>query len=310
MYRSFTEQARKVVFYAQEEAIKFSEGYVSTEHLLLGLIRDPVSTAMSMLEDWGLNPNLIRKETTKCMVKGDAKPNDDMTLTPRAKRVIDWAYEEMRSLNHQNLGTGHLLIGLTREGDGLAGRVLKSLGLSDKELERLRVLLVKNIECDEWVKSALSQQALRQFMVKAMKEGYAAGNADLIEKQADGSETITVIDGPWKAIDNWFGGDSFEGRLVIYYQNVELLTMGYSGHLLDPGASKGKEIYGFLTRALTHIPEVAPYRGPGSFQDGSFQYLNTWVGDLTGFSGEEEVIIASTEVYVGNYHGRLLRDLK
>ncbi|MCB8932267.1 MAG: ATP-dependent Clp protease ATP-binding subunit [Chthonomonadaceae bacterium] len=135
MWQRFTERARKVVFYAQEEAQKFGEGYVSTEHLLLGLVRESDSVAARVLEKLGVSLNKIRAEVEKQLPRGDARPSQDMTLTPRAKRVIDLAYDEARNLNNNYIGTEHLLLGLIREGDGLAGRVLAKLGV---ELERAR----------------------------------------------------------------------------------------------------------------------------------------------------------------------------
>jgi ATP-dependent Clp protease ATP-binding subunit ClpC len=135
MWQRFTERARKVVFYAQEEAQKFGEGYVSTEHLLLGLVRESDSVAARVLEKLGVSLNRIRAEVEKQLPRGDARPSQDMTLTPRAKRVIDLAYDEARNLNNNYIGTEHLLLGLIREGDGLAGRVLAKLGV---ELERAR----------------------------------------------------------------------------------------------------------------------------------------------------------------------------
>ncbi len=123
------------MFYAQEEAQKFGEGYVSTEHLLLGLVRESDSVAARVLDKLNVSLNRVRAEVEKQLPRGDARPNQDMTLTPRAKRVIDLAYDEARNLNNNYIGTEHLLLGLIREGDGLAGRVLAKLGV---ELEKAR----------------------------------------------------------------------------------------------------------------------------------------------------------------------------
>ncbi|MCH8978063.1 MAG: hypothetical protein IH945_02325 [Armatimonadetes bacterium] len=135
MWQRFTERARKVVFYAQEEAQKFGEGYVSTEHLLLGLCRESDSVAARVLERLGVSLKRVRKEVEKQLPRGETRHSQDMALTPRAKRVIDLAYDEARNLNNNYIGTEHLLLGLIREGDGLAGRVLAKLGV---ELDRSR----------------------------------------------------------------------------------------------------------------------------------------------------------------------------
>lgn len=135
MWQRFTERARKVIFYAQEEAQNFGDGYVSTEHLLLGLVRENDSVAARVLERMGVSLTRIRAEVEKQLPKGETRHSQDMSLTPRAKRVIDLAYDEARNLDNNYIGTEHLLLGLIREGDGLAGRVLAKLGV---ELDRGR----------------------------------------------------------------------------------------------------------------------------------------------------------------------------
>lgn len=128
MWQRFTERARKVVFYAQEEAAKFGEGYVSTEHLLLGLIKEPSPSVQAVLSVMGVTPARIRAEVERQLPRGDSRKSQDMTLTPRAKRVIDLAYDETKYDDAQYLHDYHILLGLIREGDGLAGRVLAKLG--------------------------------------------------------------------------------------------------------------------------------------------------------------------------------------
>ncbi len=145
MWQRFTERARKVVFYAQEEAQKFGEGYVSTEHLLLGLVRDEDSVAARVLDKLGVSLERVREEVEKQLPRADRRTVQEMSLTPRAKRVIDLAYDEARSLNNNYIGTEHLLLGLIREGEGLAGRVLAKLGV-DIERARAEVLALQDNE--------------------------------------------------------------------------------------------------------------------------------------------------------------------
>ena len=135
MWQRFTERARKVVFYAQEEAGRLGENYVSTEHLLLGLVRENDSVAARILDRIGVSLGRIRSEIERQVSRGDGRLGQDMQLTPRAKRVIDLAYDEARQLNNNYIGTEHLLLGLIREGEGLAGRVLSKLGV---DLDRTR----------------------------------------------------------------------------------------------------------------------------------------------------------------------------
>ena len=135
MWQRFTERARRVVFFAQEEAGRLGENYVSTEHLLLGLVRENDSVAARILDRMGVSLGRIRSEIERQVTRGENRPGQDMQLTPRAKRVIDLAYDEARQLSNNYIGTEHLLLGLIREGEGLAGRVLAKLGV---ELERTR----------------------------------------------------------------------------------------------------------------------------------------------------------------------------
>jgi ATP-dependent Clp protease ATP-binding subunit ClpC len=123
------------VFFAQEEAGRLGENYVSTEHLLLGLVRESDSVAARILDRMGVSLGRIRSEIERQVTRGDGRLGQDMQLTPRAKRVIDLAYDEARQLSNNYIGTEHLLLGLIREGEGLAGRVLAKLGV---ELERTR----------------------------------------------------------------------------------------------------------------------------------------------------------------------------
>src|SRR5438105_9538855 len=135
MWQRFTERARRVVFFAQEEAARLGENYVGTEHLLLGLVRENDSVAARILDRLGVPLSRIRSDIERQVTRGHGNLGQDMQLTPRAKRVIDLAYEEARQLNNNYIGTEHLLLGLIREGDGLAARVLVKLGA---DLERTR----------------------------------------------------------------------------------------------------------------------------------------------------------------------------
>lgn len=135
MWQRFTERARRVVFFAQEEAGRLGENYVSTEHLLLGLVRENDSVAARILDRMGVALSRVKSEIERQVSRGDGRLGQDMQLTPRAKRVIDLAYDEARQLNNNYIGTEHLLLGLIREGEGLAGRVLAKLGV---DLERTR----------------------------------------------------------------------------------------------------------------------------------------------------------------------------
>jgi len=135
MWQRFNESARRSVFFAQEEAARLGENHVSTEHLLLGLVRETDSAAAIVLMRMDIDLSRIRGDIERQVTRGDGRDGQDMQLTPRAKRVIDLAYDEARDLNNNYIGTEHLLLGLLREDEGLAGRVLQKLGV---DLERTR----------------------------------------------------------------------------------------------------------------------------------------------------------------------------
>lgn len=142
MWQQFTERSRRVVFFAQEEAGKLGENYVSTEHLLLGLVRENDSVAARILDRMGVSTTAVQQELMRYVARGDGRAGQDMQLTPRAKRVIDLSYDEAQQLNSNFIGTEHLLLGLIREAEGLAGKTLLKLGV---DLERAR-LVVQGIQ--------------------------------------------------------------------------------------------------------------------------------------------------------------------
>src|SRR5579883_2452933 len=143
MWQRFTERARKVIFFSKEEARKNNERYVSTEHMLLGLLRENDHVAGQILERIGISALQIHAELEKHISPGSDKPDKEMQLTPRAKRVIDLAYDEAQLLRNNYIGTEHLLLGLVREGEGLAGRVLATLGVKLEECRR-EVVAIQN----------------------------------------------------------------------------------------------------------------------------------------------------------------------
>jgi Clp amino terminal domain, pathogenicity island component len=142
MWQRFTERARRVVFFAQEEAARLGENYVGTEHLLLGLVRESDHVAARILDALGVSLGAIRAGVEKQVTRGQGNLGQDMQLTPRAKRVVDLAYEEARRLNNNYIGTEHLLLGLVAEEEGLGARVLLAQGVdldrARAEVERLQ----------------------------------------------------------------------------------------------------------------------------------------------------------------------------
>jgi ATP-dependent Clp protease ATP-binding subunit ClpA len=131
-FEKFTEHARLVLRLAQEEAQQLNHSFIGTEHLLLGLVREEERDALStkMLEYLGVQPEAVRAGVIHIIGRGDCIVLGAVGLTARAKKVMELAVDEGRRLNHHYVGTEHLLLGLIREGDGIAAGVLESLGIS------------------------------------------------------------------------------------------------------------------------------------------------------------------------------------
>src|SRR5688572_23488969 len=134
-FDKFTERARRVLTLAQEEAHRFNHNYIGTEHILLGLVREGDGVAAKVLANLGVELNKVRSAVEFIIGRGDRTVLGEIGLTPRAKKVIELAVDEARRLSHSYIGTEHLLLGLVREGEGIAAGVLESLGVN---LERVR----------------------------------------------------------------------------------------------------------------------------------------------------------------------------
>jgi len=130
MFNRFTERARKVIILAKEEARRFNHDYIGTEHILLGLIREGEGVAAAVLQKLGLDLETIRIEVEKLVQPGpQTQVLGDIPFTPRSKKALELSAEEARALGHNYIGTEHLLLGLIKEGEGMAYRVLLNLGL-------------------------------------------------------------------------------------------------------------------------------------------------------------------------------------
>jgi ATP-dependent Clp protease ATP-binding subunit ClpC len=130
MFNRFTERARKVIILAKEEARRFNHDYIGTEHILLGLIREGEGVAAAVLQKMGVSLENIRLEIEKLVQPGPTTQIiGDIPFTPRAKKALELSAEEARSLGHNYIGTEHLLLGLIKEGEGIASQVLLNLGL-------------------------------------------------------------------------------------------------------------------------------------------------------------------------------------
>ena len=140
MFERFTDRARRVVVLAQEEARTLDHGYIGTEHLLLGLIREGDGVAARVLVSLGISLEAVREQVGQIIGRGQQPPPGHIPFTPRAKKVLELALREAQQLGHGYIGTEHLLLGLIREGSGVAAQVLVRLGA---DLNRTRQQVVQ-----------------------------------------------------------------------------------------------------------------------------------------------------------------------
>src|SRR5215467_207655 len=151
MYERFTDRARKVMQLANQEAQRFNHEYIGTEHILLGLVKEGSGVAANVLKNLDIDLRKIRLEVEKIVQAGpDMVTMGKLPQTPRAKKVIEYSIEEARNLNHNYVGTEHLLLGLLREQEGVAAQVLMNLGLKLEDVrEEVLNLLGHNMDSGE-----------------------------------------------------------------------------------------------------------------------------------------------------------------
>jgi ATP-dependent Clp protease ATP-binding subunit ClpC len=140
VYEQFTDRARRAVVQAQEEARMLNHNYIGTEHILLGLIHEGDGVAAQALESLGISLDAVRQQIEVIIGRGQQAPAEHIPFTPRAKKVLELSLREGLQLGHNYIGTEHILLGLIREGDGVAAQVLVKLGA---DLKRVRQQVIQ-----------------------------------------------------------------------------------------------------------------------------------------------------------------------
>ena len=140
MFEKFTDRARRVVVQAQEEARTLNHSYIGTEHILLGLIREGAGVGAKALESLGISLEAVRRQVEETIGRGQHSPSGHIPFTPQAKKVLELSLSEALQLHHSYIGTEHILLGLIREGDGVAAQVLAEHGA---DLDRVREQVVQ-----------------------------------------------------------------------------------------------------------------------------------------------------------------------
>ncbi|CAN5511397.1 MAG: ATP-dependent Clp protease ATP-binding subunit [Acidimicrobiia bacterium] len=149
MFERFTDRARRVVVLAQEEARLLNHNYIGTEHILLGLIHEGEGVAARGLESLGINLEAVRNQVVEIIGQGSQAPSGHIPFTPRAKKVLELSLREALQLGHNYIGTEHILLGLIREGEGVAAQVLQKLGAELQKVRQTVIQLLSGVQSDE-----------------------------------------------------------------------------------------------------------------------------------------------------------------
>ncbi|MEU2587615.1 Clp protease N-terminal domain-containing protein, partial [Streptomyces avermitilis] len=152
MFERFTDRARRVVVLAQEEARMLNHNYIGTEHILLGLIHEGEGVAAKALESLGISLEAVRQQVEEIIGQGQQAPSGHIPFTPRAKKVLELSLREALQLGHNYIGTEHILLGLIREGEGVAAQVLVKLGA---DLNRVRQQVIQLLSGYQGKESAI-----------------------------------------------------------------------------------------------------------------------------------------------------------
>ena len=149
MFERFTDRARRVVVLAQEEARLLNHNYIGTEHILLGLIHEGEGVAARGLESLGINLEAVRSQVVEIIGQGSQAPSGHIPFTPRAKKVLELSLREALQLGHNYIGTEHILLGLIREGEGVAAQVLQKLGAELHKVRQTVIQLLSGVQGEE-----------------------------------------------------------------------------------------------------------------------------------------------------------------
>jgi hypothetical protein len=264
VWQRMTERGRRVVYFAQEEAKQLGEDYVSTEHLLLGLIREDDCLAVLLLEQMELPALHVRAEIEKHLTRATGNTQTEMHLTDRAKRVIQIAYEEAQGMGNNHIGTEHLLLALIRDESGIAGRVLAKLG-ADMETARHVVRVAQETPSPH--EDNLSKRPITRTRVQETVGyiGVLAAEGRTMLEVAINNEALTEMITVFRAQDVLGYRKMVEtGRMLLISAGTEVKRLAYERSpgvrvRLRSGEHLGKAVWVFEKYFQPIRPDEEPF---------------------------------------------------
>lgn len=286
MFEKFTEKAKRSIVLAQEEARSLGHNYVGTEHLLLGLAREGEGIAAQVLAKFDMTPDTLRVEILSIAGQDTPVPTNEVPFTPRAKRVLELALEESYQLGHQYIGTEHILLGLIREGEGVAATVLESMG-ADLAMVRTTVMeiLTQAHVGGEAMGQGVSKMSMLDEFGRNLTRAAVDGQLDPVIGRKNQIERVVQILSRRTKNNPVLIGEPGVGKTAIVEGIAQLIASN-----LVPETLRGKQVYSIDLNGL-----VAGSKYRGEFEERVRRILDEirGRGDVITFIDELHTIVGA-----------------